>query len=180
MNLLLATTCDNHPSLLTAPKRDKFLGAPQHLPNGPVLKGPKSSPCAQERSAVWQGLCSLLRLEVSVNNAQAVQVVQAQCQLSQVKLHILLCKHDLQQGKTHPSAGLPRSPGAGLLSSQGLLVWRVYPGDTVNATHLSLIHKSLPALQLGNSKEWKHPGIKDWNKLLPPGENGQFCSFNAE
>lgn len=40
---------------------------------------------------------SLLRLEVSVNDAQAVQVVQAQSQLSQVKLHILLREHNLQQ-----------------------------------------------------------------------------------
>lgn len=38
---------------------------------------------------------SLLRLEVSVNDAQAVQVVQTQRQLSQVKLHILLREHDL-------------------------------------------------------------------------------------
>lgn len=43
------------------------------------------------------GLHSLLRLEVSVNDAQAVQVVQAQSQLSQVKLHILLCEHNLQE-----------------------------------------------------------------------------------
>lgn len=45
----------------------------------------------------WLWPHSLLRLEVPVNNAQAVQVVQAQGQLSQVKLHVLLCEHDLQQ-----------------------------------------------------------------------------------
>lgn len=44
-------------------------------------------------------LHSLLRLEVSVNDAQAVQVVQAQSQLSQVKLHVLLREHNLQGGR---------------------------------------------------------------------------------
>lgn len=42
-------------------------------------------------------LHSLLRLEVSVNDAQAMQVVQAQSQLSQIKLHVLLREHNLQQ-----------------------------------------------------------------------------------
>lgn len=42
-------------------------------------------------------LYSLLRLEVSVNDAQAMQVVQAQSQLGQIKLHVLLREHNLHQ-----------------------------------------------------------------------------------
>lgn len=58
------------------------------------------------------GLHSLFRLEVSVDDTEAVQVVQAQGQLSQVELHVLLCEHHLHQagaesagaGGTRPSA----------------------------------------------------------------------------
>lgn len=39
---------------------------------------------------------SLLRFEVSVNDAQAVEVVQSERQLCQVKLHILLREHHLE------------------------------------------------------------------------------------
>lgn len=49
---------------------------------------------------VW-GSCGslLLRFEVSVYDAQAVEVVQSQCQLCQIELYILLCKHHLRGGK---------------------------------------------------------------------------------
>lgn len=40
----------------------------------------------------------LLWLEVPVDDPQAVQVVESQCQLCQVELHVLLSEHDLQAG----------------------------------------------------------------------------------
>lgn len=45
----------------------------------------------------------LLRLEVPVDDAQTVEMVQSQSQLCQVELHILLCEHDLQHGLEHPN-----------------------------------------------------------------------------
>lgn len=46
----------------------------------------------------------LLRFEVPIDDAQTVEMVQSQCQLCQVELHILLCEHDLQHGtrQVHP------------------------------------------------------------------------------
>lgn len=38
----------------------------------------------------------LLRLKVTIDNPQTMQVIKAQSQLSQVKLNILLRKHDLK------------------------------------------------------------------------------------
>ena len=43
------------------------------------------------------GGCSLLWLQVSVDDAQAMQVVQGQGQLRQVELDILLREHHLQE-----------------------------------------------------------------------------------
>lgn len=42
----------------------------------------------------------LLWLEVSVNDTQAVKVIEGQCEFSQVKLHILLSEHHLQHTRT--------------------------------------------------------------------------------
>lgn len=38
---------------------------------------------------------TLLRFEVSVNDAKAVKVVERQGEFSQVKLYVLLCEHHL-------------------------------------------------------------------------------------
>ena len=43
-------------------------------------------------------VCVLLRLKVSVDDAQAMQMVQGKSQLSPVKLNILLCEHYLEGG----------------------------------------------------------------------------------
>lgn len=40
-------------------------------------------------------ICVLLRFKVSVDDSQAMQMVQGQSQLCQVELHILLCEHHL-------------------------------------------------------------------------------------
>lgn len=42
----------------------------------------------------------LFRLQVSVHDAQAVEVVEAQRQLCKVKLDILLCEHHLRDKHT--------------------------------------------------------------------------------
>ncbi len=43
----------------------------------------------------------LLWLEVSVNDAQAMKVIERQSKFCEVKLHILFCEHDLQHTHTH-------------------------------------------------------------------------------
>lgn len=49
-------------------------------------------------ASVW--VCLLLRFEVSVNDAEAVEVVQSQSELCQVELHVFLCEHHLHQTQT--------------------------------------------------------------------------------
>lgn len=56
-------------------------------------------------------ILSLFRLEVSVNDSQAVQVVQSQCQLGQVELHVLLCEHHLRGDKRPRVEGRKRRRG---------------------------------------------------------------------
>lgn len=65
------------------------------------VPGLRPDVCAQgnrDRVRSLQGRgCSLLWLQVSVDDAQAVQVVQGQGQLRQVELDVLLCEHHLQE-----------------------------------------------------------------------------------
>ena len=52
-------------------------------------------------SDYWPGTVRnelLLRFEVTVDNANTMQMVQSQCQLSEVEFHILLRKHHLELG----------------------------------------------------------------------------------
>lgn len=76
----------------------------------------------------------LLRLEVSVNDAQAMQVIQAQSQLSQVELHVLLREHNLQGGRGF--SWIPSS-GAGVLGSRQLPGPEVPPWGGPSGTPVS-------------------------------------------
>lgn len=75
------------------PQRGRLCWREVHLPLSGETPGPDS--VLPRKAGMGPGPYSLFRLEVSINDAQAVQVVQAQSQLSQVKLHILLCEHNL-------------------------------------------------------------------------------------
>lgn len=89
-----ATASPLHPSVHGAPRERDFVGeSPAH----PLGNTPGLASALPRAAGVEAGLYSLFRLEVPVNDAQAVQVVQAQSQLSQVKLHVLLREHHLQR-----------------------------------------------------------------------------------
>lgn len=113
------------PESTTIPLHPLFMGPPER---GRLCWG-ESRPPRQERpgaclslpreAGVELRLHSLFRLEVPVDDTQVVQVVQAQGQLSQVKLHVLLREHHLQKAGGGVSGSAPSST-AGAPSSQQL------------------------------------------------------------
>lgn len=94
-------TSQHKPCLRLAPSGGQAGGIP--VCGGGTGTSPASSlVCAHRGTGTERGLggaggCSLLWLQVSVDDAQAVQVVQGQGQLRQVELDVLLREHHLQE-----------------------------------------------------------------------------------